>query len=246
MADDVMPLAIVTGGGRGIGASISKRLATDGYRVLLTYNQSSNSAEMIVESIRSSGGDAVAVKVDCSNPADIMILADHPWCKLGVSALVINHGAYVRTPSDNLTISRLRETMKINFEGSFLVWESLSKFLSKDARIVVIGSQLGIKGSPHGADYSASKAALHLWARSLAQAVGRIGQRVNIVAPGYIDTDLLSGDSAEKRLERESEVPLKRMGTPDDIGGVVSFLVSPDSSYITGAIIHVNGGLFLP
>ena len=136
--------------------------------------------------------------------------------------------------------------MKINFEGSFLVWESLSKFLSKDARIVVIGSQLGIKGSPHGADYSASKAALHLWARSLAQAVGRIGQRVNIVAPGYIDTDLLSGDSAEKRLERESEVPLKRMGTPDDIGGVVSFLVSPDSSYITGAIIHVNGGLFLP
>ena len=246
MADDVMPIAVVTGGGRGIGASISKRLSSDGYRVLLTYNQSSNPAEEVVNQIRSEGGDAVAVKVDCSSSADIMILADHPWCKLGIDALVINHGAYVRTPSDKLTISRLRETMSINFEGSFLVWEALSRYLQSDARIVVIGSQLGIRGSPHGADYSASKAALHLWARSLAQAVGEKGQRVNVIAPGYIDTDLLSGDSLEKRISREAEVPMKRMGTPDDVAGVVSFLISNDSSYVTGAILHVNGGLFLP
>ncbi len=246
MAGEITPLAVVTGGGRGIGASISKRLSVDGYRVLLTYNRSSGPAEMIVEEIRQTGGDAVAVKVDCSEPGDIMILADHPWCKSGISALVINHGEYVRTPSNELTYSRLRETMQVNFEGSFLVWESLSNDLLDNARIVVIGSQLGIKGSPHGADYSASKAALHLWARSLAQSVGAKGQRVNVVAPGYIDTDLLSSDTPEKRKSRESEVPLKRMGTPSDIGGVVSFLVSEDSSYITGAVIHVNGGLFLP
>jgi len=87
---------------------------------------------------------------------------------------------------------------------------------------------------------------LSTWARSLAQAGGPQGKRVNIVAPGYVDTDLLAGDTVEKRLQREGEVPLQRMGTPEDVASVVSFLVGPDSSYITGAILHVNGGLYLP
>ena len=112
--------------------------------------------------------------------------------------------------------------------------------------MVVIGSQLGVRGSPHGADYSASKAALHAWARSLAQSVGPEGKRVNILAPGYVDTDLLAGDSAEKRAQRTREVPLQRVGSPSDVASTVAFLVGPDSSYITGAILHVNGGLYLP
>jgi 3-oxoacyl-[acyl-carrier protein] reductase len=112
--------------------------------------------------------------------------------------------------------------------------------------MVVVSSQLGTRGSPHGADYSASKAALSTWARSLAQAVGPEGKRVNVLAPGYVDTDILAGDSAEKRQQRETEVPLKRVGSPDDMAKTISFLAGEDSSYITGAIIHVNGGLYLP
>ena len=135
--------------------------------------------------------------------------------------------------------------MQVNFEGSFLVWESLSNDLSDNARIVVIGSQLGIKGSPHGADYSASKGALHAWARSLAQAVGPLGQRVNVIAPGFVDTAILADDSVEKREQRESEVPLRRIGQPEDIAAVASFLASSDSSYVSGAVIHVNGGLYM-
>jgi 3-oxoacyl-[acyl-carrier protein] reductase len=136
--------------------------------------------------------------------------------------------------------------MKTNFEGAVAVWKAVQPHLTDSARIVVVGSQLGTRGSPHGADYSASKAALAMWARSLAQAVGPQGKRVNILAPGFVDTAILAGDSKQKREEREQLVPLKRVASPEDMAGTISFLIGPDSSYITGAIIHVNGGLYLP
>ena len=160
--------------------------------------------------------------------------------------MVLNHGRYDRVLATELNLNQLRRTMSVNFEGSFSVWKALQPFLTDDARIIVIGSQLGTRGSPHGADYAASKAALAIWARSLAQEVGPSGQRVNIIAPGFVDTDILGGDSAEKRASREQEVPLKRIGKPEDIAATASFLASEDSAYITGAVIHVNGGLYLP
>lgn len=239
-------LAVITGGGRGIGAAVAKRLAAEGYRILLTYHTSSHPAEEVVDRIRKSGVDAVAARVDCSDQSEVYVLADHPWIQEGVSALVLNHGRYDRMPTDELTPAHLQRTMATNFEGAYHVWNALNPYLSEDARMVVVGSQLGIKGSPHGGDYAASKAALHAWARSLALAVGPKGQRVNVLAPGYVDTDLLAGDSEQKRAEREVEVPLRRMGTPEDMAGVVSFLISEDSAYVNGAVIHVNGGLYLP
>jgi 3-oxoacyl-[acyl-carrier protein] reductase len=164
----------------------------------------------------------------------------------GVDVLVLNHGIYNRVQGHAMTMEDLAKTMKTNFEGAVAVWKAVQPHLTKHARMVVVGSQLGTRGSPHGADYAASKAALSTWARSLAQSVGPEGKRVNILAPGYVDTDLLSGDSVEKRLQREGEVPLQRVGTPEDMAATVSFLVGPDSSYVTGAILHVNGGLYLP
>ena len=243
-------IAVVTGGGKGIGAAVCRRLAADGYRVLLTYHTSSQSAEQVVAKICKDGGDAFAVRVDCSDPSEVYVLADHPWIRttIGgpVEVLVINHGRYDRMATDELTTEQLQRTMDTNFTGAFHVWKALAPHLTSDARIVVVGRQLGIRGSPHGGDYSASKAALHAWARSLAQAVGPKGQRVNILAPGYIDTAILEGDSDERRALRESEVPLRRIGTSEDMAGVVSFLVSEDSAYVNGAIIHANGGLYLP
>ena len=239
-------LVVITGGGTGIGEAISKRLAKDGYRVLLTYHTSSRPAEEVVGRIMEGDSDAVAVKVDCSDTGEVALLADHPWVKSGVDVLVLNHGRYDRAAADELSAAQLERTMTTNFTGAFLVWQAIAPFLADDGRIIVIGSQLGIRGSPHGADYSASKAALHAWARSLAQAVGPRGQRVNVIAPGFVDTAILSGDSIEKRAKRELEVPLRRIGLPDDIAGVASFLAGDDSSYVNGAIIHVNGGLYLP
>ena len=241
-----MRTALVTGGGRGIGAAISKQLAKDGYRILLTYCNSSKPAEMVVDEIRDSGVDAVAANCDVTDAREVALLATHPWVIEGIDALVINHGRYDRIDAKDLDIDHLRRTMTTNFEGAFLTWNAVKSNLTDNARICVIGSQLGTRGSPHGADYSASKAALSTWARSLAQSLAPEGKRVNVVAPGFVDTDILAGDSPEKRASREQEVPLKRVGTPEDIAGVVSFLVGDKSSYITGAVIHVNGGLYLP
>ena len=241
-----MRTALVTGGGRGIGAAISKQLAKDGYRILLTYCNSSKPAEMVVDEIRDSGVDAVAANCDVTDAREVALLATHPWVIEGIDALVINHGRYDRIDAKDLDIDHLRRTMTTNFEGAFLTWNAVKSNLTENARICVIGSQLGTRGSPHGADYSASKAALSTWARSLAQSLAPEGKRVNVVAPGFVDTDILAGDSPEKRSSRVQEVPLKRVGTPEDIAGVVSFLVGDKSSYITGAVIHVNGGLYLP
>jgi len=240
------PVALVTGGGRGIGAAIADRLAADGYDVLLTYNRSSKPAEMVVDAIRERGDDALAVKVDCADSGEVGLLGQHPWMERGVDVLVLNHGVYNRVQGSEMTLEDLTTTMKTNFEGAVAVWKAVQPHLTKEARMVVVGSQLSIRGSPHGADYAASKAALSTWARSLAQSVGPEGKRVNILAPGYVDTDMLAGDSAEKRAQRENEVPLQRVGSPEDMASTVSFLVGPDSSYITGAILHVNGGLYLP
>jgi len=241
-----MGIAVVTGGGRGIGAAACVRLASDGYRVLLTYNRSSRPAEDVVDRIRSAGGDAVAIRVDCSDADEVALMGIHAWMAQSVEVLVINHGAYDRNDARELDSESVRRAMAVNFEGAVAVWKTMQPHLTDDARIVVIGSQLGIRGSPHGAEYSASKAALATWARSLAQAIGPDGQRANVIAPGYVDTDILAGDSTEKRKQREAEVPLKRIGTPEDISGVISFLSGKDSSYVNGAIIHVNGGLYLP
>ena len=240
------PVALVTGGGQGIGAATCKRLSKDGYDILLTYNNSSKPAEMLVAEIRESGGDALAVKVDCSDDGEVGLLGIHPWMAKSIDVLVLNHGAYNRISASEMTLEVLRKTMSINFEGAVSVWKAVQQHLTAEARIVVVGSQLGTKGSPHGADYSASKAALAIWARSLAQEVGQEEKRVNVLAPGYVDTAILAGDSDEKRLFRENEVPLKRVGSPEDMASTISFLTGSDSSYITGAIIHVNGGLYLP
>ena len=240
------PVALVTGGGQGIGAATCKRLSQDGYDILLTYNNSSKPAAMLVAEIRESGGDALAVKVDCSDDGEVGLLGLHPWMAKSIDVLVLNHGAYNRISANEMTLEDLRKTMSINFEGAVGVWKAIQQHLTPDARIVVVGSQLGTRGSPHGADYSASKAALAIWARSLAQEVGPEGKRVNVLAPGYVDTAILAGDSKEKRMTRENEVPLKRVGSPEDMASTISFLTGPDSSYITGAIIHVNGGLYLP
>ncbi len=240
------PVALVTGGGQGIGAATCKRLSEDGYDILLTYNNSSKPAEMLVADIRESGGDALAVKVDCSDDGEVGLLGIHPWMAKSIDVLVLNHGAYNRVSAKEMTLDDLRKTMAINFEGAVSVWKAVQQHLTAEARIVVVGSQLGTRGSPHGADYSASKAALAIWARSLAQEVGPEGKRVNVLAPGYVDTAILAGDSKEKRMTRENEVPLKRVGSPEDMASTISFLTGQDSSYITGAIIHVNGGLYLP
>ena len=139
-----MKLAVITGGGRGIGAAISEKLAEDGYRILLTYNNDSQSAESVIAKLRQDRVDCVAVKVDCGRTDEVFILADHPWMQNGVDALILNHGMYHRSPARDLSMDDLQETMDVNFRGAVAVYTALSEYLSPQASIVAVGSQLGI------------------------------------------------------------------------------------------------------
>ena len=185
-------------------------------------------------------------QVDCSDEGEVGLLGIHAWMNRKIDALVLNHGRYDRVPAAEMELDDLRRTMKANFEGAVNVWKVVQPHLAPHASMVVVSSQLATRGSPHGADYAASKAALSTWARSLALAVGPEGKRVNVLAPGYVDTDILAGDSESKRAQRIEEVPLKRIGTGDDMASIVSFMLSDDAAYITGAVLHANGGLYLP
>ena len=240
------PVAVVTGGSCGIGASVAKKLAALGHRIILTYNTHAFEAEEVVRSIREDEGDAIAVKVDSTNASEITLLAKHPWCKSGICALVLNHGTYERWPASQVDPDRMSKTLEINFLSSHRIWWELNPQIVDGASIIVIGSQLATKGSVHGADYAASKAALTTWARSLALDVADRDITVNVVAPGFVDTAILSQDSEERRRQREEEVPLGRIASPDEIAGVVGFLCSEDAAYMTAGVIHVNGGLYRP
>ena len=118
------PVALVTGGGRGIGAAVCRRLAADGYDILLTYTTSSRPAEVVSSSIRATGGDALAVKVDCADEGEVALLASHPWMSRTIDVLVLNHGRYDRTPAAELEVAQVDRTMGVNFRGAFLVWSA--------------------------------------------------------------------------------------------------------------------------
>ena len=130
-----MGLAVITGGGRGIGAAISRRLAKDGHRILLTYNTDSQSAESVISDLRNENVDCVATKVDCGNTDEVFILADHPWIKGGVDILVLNHGMYQRSSAKDLTLEELNTTMDVNFRGAVAVYTALSSHLNHSAKI---------------------------------------------------------------------------------------------------------------
>jgi 3-oxoacyl-[acyl-carrier protein] reductase len=237
--------ALVTGASRGIGRETALRLGRRGDEVAVHYFRHREDAESAASEIVRAGGRAWTVGGDLGDRAAVDRIANEVagrWNSLDI--LVNNAGVYPRVPFRSLDDEAFEACVRTNVFGPAALTRRLLPLLdrSESGRIVFVSSVLAVAGSGHGAHYAASKAALLGLARSLAlELAPKI--TVNAVAPGSIDTDILAGDSRERRAERERQIPMHRLGLPGDVADTIVFLASPQAAYVTGATIHVNGGL---
>jgi 3-oxoacyl-[acyl-carrier protein] reductase len=242
-------VALVTGASRGIGRGIAVKLARDGFDVTVNYRTGKEGAEKTLELVEQTGSRGIICKADVGEHQAVEKMIEQIISDLGrLDALICNAGIYTRAELSDLTPEIWQETMDKNLTGAYNCTYAAREHLEKsgeNGRIVFITSQLAFRGTPQGAHYAASKAALEGFMKSTALSFAPHQVTVNAVSPGFVDTDLISGDTKEKRKEREELVPLGRIGTPDDIGSAVAFICSPEARYITGETIHVNGGLLM-
>lgn len=241
-----MKTALVTGGSRGIGKAICLKLGELGYRVLVNYKSNESAAAETIEEIKAKGGNAEAMKFNVADREEVRKVISN-WQESNpddvIEVLVNNAG--IR--KDNLLMSMEDEewdsVIDTNLNSIYNVTSAVitQMMYSKKGRIVNVTSLSGIKGLPGQMNYSSTKAAMIGATKSLAQEVGRRKITVNAVAPGFIKTDMTE-DINEK--EYRKLIPAGRFGKPEEVAGVVAFLVSDEASYITGEVISVNGGLY--
>jgi 3-oxoacyl-[acyl-carrier protein] reductase len=235
-------VALVTGGSRGIGAAIAKRLAADGASVAITYAKDANAASAVVKAIEGSGGKALAIQADAADPKAINAAIEKTVATLGRLDVVVNNaGTAIPKPFEQTTLEEMDQMINLNFRGLMVATQAALKNMNDNGRIIMIGSCVGERNfTPGLTAYAATKGAVKMFTQSLAREVGR-GITINNVQPGPIDTDLnpAAGDWATPQI---ANTALKRYGTVDEVAALVSFVAGPESSYITGANLTVDGG----
>jgi 3-oxoacyl-[acyl-carrier protein] reductase len=236
-------VALVTGGSRGIGAAIAKRLAADGAAVAITYTKGANAAASVVEAIEQSGGKAIAIQADATDSAAVNSAVDKTVVTFGsIDVLVNNAGTAVPKRFEDTTLEELDRLIDINIRGTFVATKAALKHMNNGGRIITIGSCVGERCMTPGlVPYSATKGAVKMFAQALSREVGGRGITVNNIQPGPIDTDLnpAAGDWAPSQ---KAATALDRYGRVDEVAALVAFVAGPESSYITGANLTVDGG----
>lgn len=240
-------VALITGASRGIGRAVALRLATDGAAVVLAA-RSQDAVAKVAEEIRQLGGDgrALALCCDVSNPTSVQETVDGAKREFGRLDIVVNNAGITR---DNLLLRMSEEdwdaVLTTNLTGLFRVSKAAAKHMlrSRSGSIINITSVVGLVGNAGQANYAASKGGALAFTYTLAKELAPRGVRVNAVAPGFIDTDMTDALPEAAKEKVRGEIPLARFGAVEDIAGVVAFLSGPDSSYITGEVIRVDGGL---
>jgi len=241
-------VALVTGSSRGIGKAIALRLAKEGMDVVVNYLKNEDKAKETAKQIENLGAKTIFVKADVSKFADVERMVSRVLQEFQkIDILVNNAGIYVRKTIWELGPRDWQRTIDINLTGVYNCCKAVIPQMKNLGwgRIVNISSQIGFKGSTHGADYSASKAGVVGLTKSLALELARYNITVNAISPGAVDTDILAGDTEEERQRRREAIPLGRIGVPEEIAAATAFLVSEDANYITGQTLHVNGGYLM-
>ena len=236
-------IALVTGGSRGIGAAIAKRLAADGAKVAITYAKGADAAATVVKAIADAGGKAIAIQADATDATAVRAAVDKTVATLGkLDVLVNNAGTAIPKKFEDTTLEELDLVININLRGVFVTTQAALKHMNDGGRIVTIGSCVGERMlTPGLVPYSATKGAIRMFTQGLSREVGDRGITVNNIQPGPIDTEL-NPASGEWAVPQKANTALNRYGTVDDIAAMVAFVAGPDASYITGANLTVDGG----
>ncbi len=237
-------VALVTGGSRGIGAAIAKRLAADGATVAITYVKDASAASDVVKAIELDGGKAVAIQADAADVEAVNGAVEKTVATFGqLDVLVNNAGTAIPKTFEETTREEMDRMIDINVRGTLAATQAALRHMKSGGRIISIGSAVGERVQTPGlVAYSATKGAVKMFTQGLSREVGSRGITVNNVQPGPIDTDLnpAAGDWA---VPQKAATALDRYGRVDEVAALVAFVAGPESSYITGANLTVDGGM---
>jgi 3-oxoacyl-[acyl-carrier protein] reductase len=236
-------VAFVTGGSRGIGAGIAKRLAAEGAKVVITYAQSAEKARAVVDEIKKAGGEAMAIAADNTSVEAVTAAVEKAAATYGrIDILVNNAGIFVAKPITDLSVAEYEETMAVNVRAVFVASQVALRFMNDDARIIIIGSNMAERVDMQGGSlYAMSKSALIGLTKGMARDLGARGITVNLVQPGPIDTDMNPANSEIAEMIRRN-MAIPHYGKAEDVAGLVAYLASAEGRFMTGAALMIDGG----
>jgi len=237
-------IALITGGSRGIGAAIAKRLAADGANVAITYTKGADAAASVVKEIERAGRKAIAIQADAADADAVKAAVEKTVATFGrLDVLVNNAGTAVPKRFEETTLEELDRLIAINIRGVFVATQAALKHMKSGGRIISIGSAVGERAlTPGLVPYSATKGAVKMFTQGLSREVASRGITVNNVQPGPIDTDT-NPATGEWAIPQKAFTALGRYGHVDEVAALVAFVAGPESSYITGANLNVDGGM---
>lgn len=239
-------VALITGSSRGLGKAMVEAFAEQNYRVVVHYNKSKQNAEAIVNSLELKGLEAIAIQSPLSDPQGIQKAVNKIIERYGrIDVLVNNAGIKEDASIHDMSLETFTKVMNINVTGAWIITKYVAKVMKEQGsgRIINISSGVGTYGRENQTNYAGSKGALNAITKSLSKELGPYNITVNAIAPGLIETDMTADVDSKQKETYRKQIPLQRLGKPKDIANAALFLASEAAEFISGQIIHVNGGL---